>query len=512
MTRRGRVAIGVLAVWAAGVAMLVRREFFHPTAERMLEAALRVSPGTLFYTVAQNGRQIGFASSLVDTGQQRIQVRDYVVADLPVGGKLHRAEARTDASLDRALRVTSFTVGLTTEAGAITADGQVYGDTLLRLTVHSGAGAKPDTQRIRLTGPIVLPTVVPLAIVLGERPTIGKRYTLSVFDPIALAQRDAHVSVRAESLFVLSDSATLDSATHRWSPVHPDTVRAWQIALDGATGFTGWVDEAGRIVDAVQAGQLTLHRAPYEIAFENWRLDEVRAAGRVTADRDILETTAIAARAPLGTGGLDLLRVRLGRVNLRGFDLGGGRQKLANDTLTVVREKGADLAASYTLPDGARGRFPALVSPEPLIQSEDLRIVGMAARIIGHRTDPRVAAERLTRWVHDSVEKRITAGVPSAVQVLQSRRGDCNEHTHLFVALARSAGIPARVAAGLAYVNGKFYYHAWPEVYLSDWVAVDPTFGQFPADAAHLRFVVGGLHRQAELLRLIGSLQIDVLR
>ncbi|GAC1299445.1 MAG: hypothetical protein NVSMB20_22790 [Bradyrhizobium sp.] len=114
--------------------------------------------------------------------------------------------------------------------------------------------------------------------------------------------------------------------------------------------------------------------------------------------------------------------------------------------------------------------------------------------------------------MHDSVEKRITAGVPSAVQVLQSRRGDCNEHTHLFVALARSAGIPARVAAGLAYVNGKFYYHAWPEVYLSDWVAVDPTFGQFPADAAHLRFVVGGLHRQAELLRLIGSLQIDVLR
>ena len=68
-----------------------------------------------------------------------------------------------------------------------------------------------------------------------------------------------------------------------------------------------------------------------------------------------------------------------------------------------------------------------------------------------------------------------------------------------------------RAIAGLAYVDGKFYYHAWPEVYLREWVAVDPTFGQFPADAAHLRFIVGGLGRQTELLRLMGNLKIDVV-
>jgi hypothetical protein len=64
----------------------------------------------------------------------------------------------------------------------------------------------------------------------------------------------------------------------------------------------------------------------------------------------------------------------------------------------------------------------------------------------------------------------------------------------------------------LALVNGKFYYHAWPEVYLGRWTAVDPTFGQFPADAAHLRFTIGGLVRQADLLRLIGQLDVDVIR
>ncbi|MGH7718000.1 MAG: transglutaminase-like domain-containing protein, partial [Gemmatimonadaceae bacterium] len=141
----------------------------------------------------------------------------------------------------------------------------------------------------------------------------------------------------------------------------------------------------------------------------------------------------------------------------------------------------------------------------------DPQIVALARRLSGGETDPAVVAERITRWVHDSLEKRVTFTIPSAAQVLRARRGDCNEHTQLFVALARAAGIPARGVAGLTYVGGKFYYHAWPEVYLGDWVAVDPTFGQFPADAAHLRFVVGGYTRQAELLRLIGTLDIDVL-
>ena len=81
----------------------------------------------------------------------------------------------------------------------------------------------------------------------------------------------------------------------------------------------------------------------------------------------------------------------------------------------------------------------------------------------------------------------------------------------LFRSLARGIGLPARIATGLAFVRGKFYYHAWPEVWLNDWVAVDPTFGQFPADAGHLRFAVGGLTQQADLLRLIGNLSIDVL-
>jgi hypothetical protein len=48
-------------------------------------------------------------------------------------------------------------------------------------------------------------------------------------------------------------------------------------------------------------------------------------------------------------------------------------------------------------------------------------------------------------------------------------------------------------------------------VYLGRWVAVDPLLDQFPADAAHLRFIAGGLARQAQLIRVIGRLKLEGL-
>jgi transglutaminase-like putative cysteine protease len=203
------------------------------------------------------------------------------------------------------------------------------------------------------------------------------------------------------------------------------------------------------------------------------------------------------------------LRLELSGVSLAGFDLTGQQQHLSGDTLVVAQAPDAALVTQRRLPYLSPDE--AASDPEPLLQSDDPQIRQLAHRLRGMERDPRVVAERLNTWVHDSISARITFGVPNALQVLRTRSGDCNEHTQLFVALSRAAGLPARVAAGLAYVGGKFYYHAWPEIYLDDWVAVDPTFGQFPADAAHLRFIVGGLTRQTELLRLMGNLKIDVL-
>jgi transglutaminase-like putative cysteine protease len=80
----------------------------------------------------------------------------------------------------------------------------------------------------------------------------------------------------------------------------------------------------------------------------------------------------------------------------------------------------------------------------------------------------------------------------------------------LFVALARAAGLPARPVAGLLLRDGRFYYHAWAEVYLGDWVPVDPMLGDLPASADRVRLTTG-LARHVDLLRLIGNLTLETL-
>ena len=509
MSRRG-AAVLIVLLWLVGLGLLVRRDYFRPDAERLAEAALRINPGVVYYSVLQSGAQIGFASSSIDTMPGRIISDDYLTADIQAGGGVHRATARTNVRLNRALKVMDFDFTLETEAGLVGARGDVLGDSVLQLSITSG-DSPPDTQRIALNGPLFLPTLVPLSVMLGEKPKVGKSFTFSVFDPAAMAPRDVKVTIAAESLFTVDDSASFDSTAMHWVPALRDTVRAWRLTAEDGRAFSGWVDAFGRIVEATQPGNLLMRRMSYELAFENWRTAKRDSLGGPPTRDDIIESTAIASNAPIDRRRISQLTVRLKNVPLGGFDLDGDRQILRHDTLTIVREDSSSLRPSFSLPS-TDARFPAWLKAEPLIQSKDPQIIVLANRIAAGSRDPVVVAQRLVRWVHDSLDKKITFGIPNAVQVLKSRSGDCNEHTQLYVALARALGLPARSAAGLALVRGKFYYHAWPEVYLGRWTAVDPTFGQFPADAAHLRFTIGGLVRQADLLRLIGQLDVDVIR
>jgi len=279
------------------------------------------------------------------------------------------------------------------------------------------------------------------------------------------------------------------------------------------------------VVRASSPVGLTTERSAFEIAYENFRRRDTARVARSSASPEpgaIVPATALAAGLRDGvTGGGGArdgparFRVRLSGVDLTGFDqlLSGGRQQLAGDTLEITRESTLTFRAMpYRLPsrDTALTRW---LQPEPLIQSRDPRVVAQARLIVGGGRDrtPARAAELLTHWVHANVRRELTTSVPSAEKVLESRRGDCNQFATLYVALARAAGLPARTVSGLIYRNGRFYYHAWAEVYLSDWVAVDPMFDQYPADAAHLRFAVGGLARQVELLPLVGRLKLEVL-
>ena len=518
--RRGQArllaAVVILGAWGAGLTMLVQREFYQGRPQRLAEAALRLNPSATYFAVEQGGKVIGFASTTIDTLTNGVDAIDYFVADFPVGGTQQRTSKRSIVKLSRSLSLKTFDTQVDSRSAPVHTGGRADGDSAIVYVKYTGT-QPTDSQRVSVRGPVLLPAVVPIAIALGDKPKVGRTFSLPTFDPSAMTSAVTGFSIDAESLFTLVDSAKFDLDKGEWVGALTDTVRAWRVETPGTTGgFSGWIDAQGRVVQRALPDGITLKRTAYELAFENWRIARDRATAANAGTGDILERTVIAAGVNIGRSKLISMTVQLGAPDLKGYDLDGGRQHFSGDTLKVVREKDAGIGAS--MPAWAmyrvkefKDRFRPELADEPMLQVHTRDMIGLALGIIGDERTPRLMVQKLEQWVSDSLAKTATLGVPNALAVLHSRKGDCNEHAQLFVALVRALGIPARVATGLLYVNGKFYYDAWAEVWLGEWVAVDPTFGQFPADAAHLRFVVGGLSRQAELLQLMGNLKIKVL-
>jgi transglutaminase-like putative cysteine protease len=232
----------------------------------------------------------------------------------------------------------------------------------------------------------------------------------------------------------------------------------------------------------------------------NIQLDLLEAAAVVPQTKERIEEPRDVQR----------LRLRLEGADLSSADLQGAGQQVDGDTIEIVDAR--TLRAEPEIVD-----LGVYLEPEPLIESDAPEIRAEATRVLQSGGTARQRAERLTRYVNSTLEKKPTVSLPSALEVLRTRVGDCNEHTALFVALARAAGIPARINVGLVAVRNAFYYHAWPEVYLGEgrgsglWLPVDPTFNQFPADATHVRLARGGLDKQAAILPLIGRVKMTIL-
>src|SRR5438034_3207621 len=104
MTRR-MWAVAILGAWAASLGWLVKREFFRPTGTRLAEAALSVPPGAVYYRLDVGGRQVGFASSTIDTQATSIGVTDMLVLRTAALGVLHRSVVLSRAVLSRTLRL-----------------------------------------------------------------------------------------------------------------------------------------------------------------------------------------------------------------------------------------------------------------------------------------------------------------------------------------------------------------------------------------------------------------------
>ena len=158
------------------------------------------------------------------------------------------------------------------------------------------------------------------------------------------------------------------------------------------------------------------------------------------------------------------------------------------------------------------------LSSTVFVEADHPDIHAQALKILDGETNSWRAAKKLSRWVYKSIdEKGLSGGYSSSLTTLNTLSGDCTEHTVLLIALARSVGIPARICAGLVFAKDAFYYHFWPEVYVGEWVQMDPTFGQFVADANHI-LLQGGMLESGTMVeytegvfRTMNQLEIDIV-
>jgi transglutaminase-like putative cysteine protease len=169
------------------------------------------------------------------------------------------------------------------------------------------------------------------------------------------------------------------------------------------------------------------------------------------------------------------------------------------DALTITVEGEVETRDTSALVRDSIERFPPslFLRATPLTQS-DPAIDAFASDVAGHGTGDRLETlHDLLARLHGAMtfDPDPTHVLTTATEAFALKRGVCQDLSHIFIAAARSMGIPAR------YVSG--YYrrpdvvhqtagHAWAEAHVENlgWVGFDPTHGVCPSEA-HVRVAIG---------------------
>src|SRR5688572_5805696 len=490
------LSILVLIAWVACMAILVNRSYLQASTNLATDLA-RYGPTATWRGVYYRGEKMGFTVSQTIRTDEGFELQEDARLVMNLFGSTSTTTIHTTAWVDRNFALKSFEFSLDPGTGPIQVRGAVNapgtkpdGGYLLSVGITSGGATR--TEERRLTEPPVI--TQNLSRLLASRGfEAGSRYQWTIFDPATLTNAPVDVRIGGREVVRTRDGI----------------IPAFRVdmAFHGLT-TTSWVTDTGDVVrEESPMGLMTLRESPED------------AQGLAVPSRVQQDLLRMSAVVPEMRRRIDEPRdvrrmvLRLEGANVTGPDLDGVGQSVDGSTIEIRDPR--------TLQPGpADPGAAAYLAPEPFLESDAPEIIAEVNVALKGITGARARAERLTRYVNALLDKKPTVSLPSAREVLRTKVGDCNEHTALYVAMARAAGIPARIAVGLVFVRGvqgAFYYHAWPEVYLDEgngtgmWLPVDPTFNQFPADGTHLRLVRGGLDRQAAILPLMGALRITVV-
>ena len=485
------ISMVTLLAWAIVMVLLVRRSYLQASTATLATDLARYGSTAVWRGVYYRGEKIGFTVGQTTREGDGFRLEEDGRLQMALLGATTPATIRTTAHVDAAFTLHAFEFSLDPGTGAVEVRGTLDGRTLT-LEVRTPSGSRREQRE--LDEPPALSLNLSRRLASGGLVT-GARHQWTVFDPATLRNSPVTVDVGRRELIRGAGTAPLP---------------AFRVDMEFAgLRTTSWVTDTGEVVrEESPLGLITVRESP-----ENARAMAVSRRIQV----DLIQSSAVATRM---SSRIDEPRdVRRMHLRMRGLldarlppqDLEGGAQTFDGDAVELIDPR----QLRPTPLDPGVQRY---LAAEPLIESDAPEIRSEAERAVRGAESDRARAEKLTRYVNALLDKKPTVSLPSAREVLRTKVGDCNEHTALYVAMARAAGIPARIAVGLVLVHGAFYYHAWPEVYVDRtassglWLPVDPTLNQFPADATHIRLTRGGLEKQAAILPLVGRLSIDVDR
>lgn len=430
------------------------------------------------------GQRIGYSFSKLQRSDAGLIVENNTSMTLIMMNEQRTLSTRLFAHTDAKYTLEDFILEITTPGHASKIQGIVKG-TQLELTSFSQG--IPHTQLLPLKEKPFFPEAIK-EVIREKNLRPGDEITIPYFDPTTQSSTTARIRIhQKESVDVLGAERTGIKV---------------EINAMGIVSYL-WLDDDFRLIKesspamGMEMIPLTRDQALAEIRMEE--AFDLLSFFSVKLEKEIPDPPS-----------LSRLTIGLENITRENLDLTDEYQVIDNRDPLIITVRRAFLPdlPSRTIPLQENTEY---LQPSVYIQCQNEEIITAAQNMIGSTTDAQEVVAKLVTGVYTMLKKNPTASLPSAIDVLRTKEGDCNEHAILFTALARAVGIPTKIYVGLVNLEGAaYYYHAWCAVWLGAWVPVDPTFNQFPADVGHLKLKEGGISEQAKVLKVVGQLAISI--
>jgi hypothetical protein len=478
----------IVAIWLVMMGLLVKRQEFKSKAAELpfeTETGDIDSSQKEWKEIFLKDRKVGYSISFIRPFQEGYFIQDEVFLRLNLMGLDKGIYTITQTNTDENFILKDFVFKMNSGVVSYDISGKVEGD---RLLVKTGKGKEQSSREIILTEPPVISAGME-HLFKTRKMQVGDTFRVPFFDPSTMIQKEGIFRIAA------TESLKINRIEYHAFRVETDM---W------GNSITLWVDERGVILKEEGFMGLVMIRSSAANASRDIEgSDDFYDMAAVPVDRSL----------PPDPERLTYLKLKLSLTDGAAFHAipdKTERQSLDNGVMMIRLEKMPSLRSNE--PDNNRDEdLEPYLKPEFNIESDADKIIAKAEAITGDEKTPVLKARRLLDWVFDNIDKRPVVSVPSALEVLETKVGDCNEHATLLTAMLRASGIPARLSSGLVYNRGRFYYHAWTEAYLGRWISMDATLNQMPADVSHISLVHGNLDKQVEIMGLIGRLKIEVL-